>query len=99
MWEQHEVELERKIAKLEAQQKDFYEAAKKVKLIILHIIFIFSYMNMKIAKRSLKHYNEVNFVFIKVNLRSKYSRLNSMNIEGGAILDLALYSYYSVASS
>ena len=56
-------------------------------------------MNMKIAKRSLKHYNEVNFVFIKVNLRSKYSRLNSMNIEGGAILDLALYSYYSVASS
>lgn len=30
LWEQHEVELERKIAKLEAQQKDFYEAAKKV---------------------------------------------------------------------
>ena len=30
LWEQHEVELERKIAKLERQQKDFYEAAKKV---------------------------------------------------------------------
>ena len=30
LWEQHEVELERKIAKLENQQKDFYEAAKKV---------------------------------------------------------------------
>ena len=38
LWEQHEVELERSVAKLEKQQRDIMEAAQKVlfKLFLPH---------------------------------------------------------------
>ena len=63
MWEQHEVELERKIAKLEAQQKDFYEAAKKVSDgVFIYNLLIFTYACHAVWKEMMTLFIFVNTV-------------------------------------
>ena len=42
MWEQYEVELERKIARLEKNQDELFEAAQKVKALMYSVYFLAS---------------------------------------------------------
>ena len=44
LWEQHEVELERTIAKFERQQEEVMDAARRVCVVCVKMIFYFRYL-------------------------------------------------------